>query len=67
MGWFSADEIIANNNMSTHDTVQTVALGVLAIVALIYGVLKIFNAHHRNQAERAANRAMHMQSITTGQ
>lgn len=61
MGWFSSDEVVTVN---AQDTVQTVALGILALVALGYGVVKIFNAHHRSQAERVANQAVRIQTVT---
>lgn len=64
MGWFSADEVI-NVDGSAHNTIQTVALSVLAITVLGYGVLKIFNSHHRHQSEQAARAAVHIQSVTS--
>lgn len=64
MGWFSSDEVVSIDN-STHITVQTVALAVLAFIALTYGVLKIYNAHNRHQSEQAANNAVRLQAIAT--
>lgn len=47
MGWFSADEVIttaANNNSEKHSTAQTVALCILAAVAIGYVVIKCSTA-----------------------
>ena len=63
MGWFSSDEIVQVEN-SAHDTLQTVALGLIAIVALIFGILRILNAHLRNKTERAASAAVRLQTVS---
>lgn len=64
MGWFSSDELVNIEN-SAHDTAQTVALSVLAFIALTYGVLKIFNAHNRHQSEQAANAVVRLQTMSS--
>ena len=65
MGWFSADEIVAPvvNSATTTDgnhTAQTVALCVLASVAvgylLVKGLVKIQRQHTERVAERTARR-----------
>lgn len=60
MGWFSSDEIIVESN--TNEALQTVALIVLAVVFLGYGLIKIFNNHHRSQSERVAEAAVRMRA-----
>lgn len=68
MGWFSADEVIAsssNNNSEQHMTAQTVALCILAAVALGYGALRLFSKYNRNQTERLAANAARLQRLTT--
>lgn len=62
MGWFSSDEIVQTVQDSSQDTLQTVALATLALVALAYGLIKVFNSHNKNQAERAATTAVRIQN-----
>lgn len=64
MGWFSSDEIVTVEG-SAHETLQTVALSVLAFIALVYGVLKIFNSHNRHQSEQTANAVVRLHSVTS--
>lgn len=63
MGWFGSDEIENNFNTSAHDTLQTVALSVIALVVLIYGILRIVNNHQKRQAERVANLAVRLNKV----
>lgn len=66
MGWFSADEVIAsssNNNGEQHMTAQTVALCILAAVALGYGVLKLFSNYNKSHTERVAASAARLQRL----
>lgn len=61
MGWFSADEIVAPavvSNAESHHTAQTVALCVLATVAVGYIVVKSLMKCHRQQTERVAERTV---------
>lgn len=57
MGWFSADETIALNANDGGSTGQTVALGVLATVAVAYVVIRTILKLHRQHTERVAERA----------
>lgn len=62
MGWFSADEIVAPASSSASDsgnshTTQTVALCILAGVALAYVGVKLLVKLHRQHTERVAERA----------
>lgn len=43
MGWFSADEIVAVDNSSTHDVIQSISIALLALAALAYGIFKLCN------------------------
>lgn len=63
MGWFSSDEIIQTIDNDTNKTLQTVALIILAVVVLAYGLIKVYNNHHRNQAERVATAAVRMSTL----
>lgn len=65
MGWFSADEIVVPTNSGdskyeSNHTAQTVALCVLAVVAVGYltvrALVKIQRQHTERVAERAARR-----------
>lgn len=63
MGWFSADEIVAPTSSSVeggHHTAQTVALCVLAAVAvgclLVKSIAKIQRQHTERVAEQTARR-----------
>lgn len=58
MGWFSADEVIAVANTTSHDTIQTVSIAALALLAMAYGLFKWCNMHNRHQAEQVADRAV---------
>lgn len=64
MGWFGSDDITNNVTNTTHDTLQTIALAIIALVILAYGVLKVCNNHHRNQSERVANVAIKMSTVS---
>lgn len=67
MGWFSADEIVApvsNSDKSEHHTAQTVALCVLAAVAVGYLLVRLIAKIHRQQTERVAERAARMANLT---
>lgn len=60
MGWFSADEVIAptiSNAPEKSDTVQTVALCILAAVAACYVGVKVLLKLHKHHTERLAERA----------
>lgn len=68
MGWFSADEIVApvtNNSSEDHITAQTVALCVLAAVAVGYLAAKIIAKVHRQQTERVAARTVQLATINS--
>lgn len=56
MGWFSADEVVTPviNNVNDHHATQTVALCVLAGVALGYVMLRGLMKIHRQHTERVA-------------
>lgn len=34
-------------------------------IALLYGLLKVYNTHNRHQSEQAANNAVRLQQITS--
>lgn len=67
MGWFSADEVISTSANSSvgeqHMTAQTVALCILAAVALGYGALKLFSSYNKNNTERAAANAARLHNL----
>lgn len=63
MGWFSADEIVAVDNSSTHDAIQSISIALLALAALAYGIFKLCNAHHRHQSQQVAERAIRMANV----
>lgn len=67
MGWFSADEIVApvsnSENKNENHTAQTVALCVLAAVAVGYIAVKILAKLHRQQTERVAERAARLATL----
>lgn len=64
MGWFSADEIIApttnSNTIESNQAAQTVALCIIAAVAVGYvllrGIVKLQRQHTERVAERTARR-----------
>lgn len=61
MGWFSADEIVApavqTSNAESNHTAQTVAVCVLAGLAVAYAVFRTVTKLHRQHTERVAERA----------
>lgn len=65
MGWFGSEEISNNITTSAHDTLQTVAVAIIAVVILVYGLLKIFNSHNKNQSARVATAAVRLHAVNT--
>lgn len=69
MGWFSADEVISTSSNSSigekHMTAQTVALCILAAVALGYGAIKLFSNFDKINTERAAVNAARLHNLQT--
>lgn len=64
MGWFGSDDITNNVSPTAHDTLKTVALTIIALLAnLAFGVLKVCNSHHRVQSEKVANTAVKLHAI----
>lgn len=70
MGWFSADEIVVPTSSVTsapsnsgHLTAQTVALCVLAGVAVGYLLVKAVTKCHRQQTERVAERVSRLANL----
>lgn len=61
MGWFSADEIVAAPTIGSENVQknapQTVAICVIAIVAVGYVLIKGFVKLHRHHTERCAEQA----------
>lgn len=67
MGWFSADEILtpianASNNEQSTDA-QTIALCVLAAVAVGYIATKLLTKLHRQHIERVADRTIRLNNL----
>lgn len=66
MGWFSADEIVAPAAVTTtesHHTAQTVALCLMAGVAVGYLLVKSLMKCHRQQTERVAERTARLANL----
>ena len=67
MGWFSADEIVApavNSANTSATSTQTIALCILAAVALVYVAAKVFLKLHRQQTEQVATRAVRLSTLS---
>lgn len=60
MGWFSADEIVAIGG-DANDTIKTVSLAAIALLALAYGLFRLCAIHHRHQSEQVAQRVVRLQ------
>lgn len=72
MGWFSADEIVApvaagTTPSESHATAQTVALCVLAAVAVGYIAVKMLSKLHRQHIERVAARTVRMNNLANAE
>lgn len=70
MGWFSADEVIApvvssavTETPNHHTSAQTIALCVLAAVAVGYVLLRTIAKIHRQQTERVAARTVQLANL----
>lgn len=65
MGWFSADEIVApvSTTADSGGTAKTVALCVLAAVAVGYIAFKAIASLHRQQTERVAARTARLTTL----
>lgn len=67
MGWFSADEIVAPTITASapngHHVAQTIALCVMAGVAVGYILAKSIIRCHRQQTERAAERTARLATL----
>lgn len=68
MGWFSADEVVApviNSKSEQNHTAQTVAICVIAALAVSYIAVKFISKLLRQQTERVASRTFQMNNLAT--
>lgn len=65
MGWFSADEIVApvTNNEQNSVSAQTIAICILAAVAVGYIAVKLIGKLHRQSTERVAERVVRVATL----
>lgn len=64
MGWFGSDEIINSNATNTNgELIGAIALVVLAIIALLYVLVKVYQSHLKRQVQQTTRKEIRLNNI----
>lgn len=65
MGWFSSDEVVTNSSATSTNSeyIGAIALVVIALIALMVVLAKIYHGHLKRQVESTTRREVRLSTL----